>query len=118
MVPGAHVNQCKEILKGCLMLTAMQGSCACVNLAPVRMRRAIAAAEKAAPAMAALGSWQRREVLEHCVREFQARFEELALSLCIEAGKPIKVPSPLHTPQMRSITALGACNDVLLRTQT
>ncbi|CAK0784038.1 hypothetical protein CVIRNUC_007241 [Coccomyxa viridis] len=52
--------------------------------------RAIAAAEKAAPAMAALGSWQRREVLEHCVREFQARFEELALSLCIEAGKPIK----------------------------
>ena len=89
---GTHVNQCKEMLEGCLMLTAMQGSCACVNLAPARMRRAIAAAEKAAPAMAALGSWQRREVLEHCVREFQARFEELALSLCIEAGKPIKVP--------------------------
>jgi hypothetical protein len=41
--------------------------------------------------MAALASWQRQEVLEHCVREFQARFEELALSLCVEAGKPIKV---------------------------
>ena len=41
--------------------------------------------------MAAMGSWQRKEVLEHCVREFQARFEELAVSLCIEAGKPIKV---------------------------
>jgi len=52
--------------------------------------RAIAAAEAAAPAMAALGSYQRKEVLEHCVREFKARFEELAMSLCIEAGKPIK----------------------------
>ena len=67
------------------------------ELALARMCRAIAAAERAAPAMAAMGSWQRREVLEHCVREFQARFEELALSLCIEAGKPIKVRSSLHT---------------------
>ena len=74
------------------LLDAMHGWCAHLELALAQMRRAIAAAEKAAPAMAALGSWQRREVLEHCVREFQARFEELALSLCIEAGKPIKVP--------------------------
>ncbi len=41
--------------------------------------------------MAALGSYQCKEVLEHCVREFQERAEELAVSLCIEAGKPIKV---------------------------
>lgn len=74
------------------MLIAMQGWCAALQVALACTCRAIAAAEKAAPAMAALGSWQRREVLEHCVREFQARFEELALSLCIEAGKPIKVP--------------------------
>ena len=73
------------------MLIAMQGWCAALQVALACTCRAIAAAEKAAPAMAALGSWQRREVLEHCVREFQARFEELALSLCIEAGKPIKV---------------------------
>jgi acyl-CoA reductase-like NAD-dependent aldehyde dehydrogenase len=57
--------------------------------------RAIALADEAAPAMAALASYQRQEVLEHCVREFQDRFEDLAMSLCIEAGKPIKVKMPL-----------------------
>ena len=45
--------------------------------------------------MAAMGSYQRKEVLEHCVREFERRFKDLALSLCIEAGKPIKVGAPL-----------------------
>ena len=49
--------------------------------------RAIGAAEAAAPAMAALGSYQRKGVLEHCVAAFKDRFEELAMSLCIEAGK-------------------------------
>jgi acyl-CoA reductase-like NAD-dependent aldehyde dehydrogenase len=29
-------------------------------------------------------------VLQHCVRRFQERAEELALALCIEAGKPIR----------------------------
>ena len=52
--------------------------------------QAIAAAEAATPAMAALKPYQRREVLEHCVNRFRARFDELAESLCIEAGKPIK----------------------------
>ena len=51
--------------------------------------------------MAALGSYQRKEVLEHCVREFQARAEELAVSLCIEAGKPIKVCAAC-VPPMRA----------------
>ena len=40
--------------------------------------------------MAELPAHKRQEVLEHCVRRFQERFEELAVSLCIEAGKPIK----------------------------
>ena len=69
----------------------------CRAKAGVHARRAIAAAEKAAPAMAAMGSYQRKEVLEHCMREFERRFEDLAVSLCIEAGKPIKVACTPHT---------------------
>ncbi len=54
------------------------------------VRKAIVAAHKARPAMAAFAPDQRRDVLEHCVRRFAERQEELALALCIEAGKPIK----------------------------
>ncbi|GAA3931176.1 aldehyde dehydrogenase family protein [Luteimonas lutimaris] len=53
------------------------------------IRKAIAAATKAAPAMAAFPHDARRDVLEHCVARFTERHEELALALCIEAGKPI-----------------------------
>ena len=51
--------------------------------------RAIAAAHGAREAMAAFPPDARRDVLEHCVARFRARSEELALALCIEAGKPI-----------------------------
>lgn len=51
---------------------------------------AIAAAEAAAPAMAAMPGHARQAVLEHCAARFAERFEELAQALCIEAGKPIK----------------------------
>ncbi|WP_082672556.1 aldehyde dehydrogenase family protein [Luteimonas abyssi] len=54
------------------------------------VRKAIVAAYKARDAMAAFPPDKRRDVLEHCVRRFEERFEELALALCIEAGKPIK----------------------------
>ncbi|ATD67409.1 MULTISPECIES: aldehyde dehydrogenase family protein [Luteimonas] len=54
------------------------------------IRKAIVAAHKARGAMADFPPDKRRDVLEHCVRRFQERFEELALALCIEAGKPIK----------------------------
>ena len=53
------------------------------------VRKAIAAAYKARAAMAAFPPDARRDVLEHCVRRFGERREELALALCIEAGKPI-----------------------------
>jgi acyl-CoA reductase-like NAD-dependent aldehyde dehydrogenase len=53
------------------------------------VRKAIVAAHKAAPAMAAFPHDARRDVLEHCVARFTERQEELALTLCIEAGKPI-----------------------------
>lgn len=52
--------------------------------------KAIAAAEKAQPAMAAMAPYERQAVLEHCVKRFTERADELAQALCIEAGKPIK----------------------------
>lgn len=52
--------------------------------------KAIAAAEEAQPAMAAMAPFERQAVLEHCVKCFTERADELAQVLCIEAGKPIK----------------------------
>ena len=51
---------------------------------------AIAAAHAAREPMAACPPDARRDVLEHCVRRFEERRKELALALCIEAGKPIR----------------------------
>ncbi|MDR9466622.1 aldehyde dehydrogenase family protein [Marinospirillum sp.] len=51
---------------------------------------AIAAAEKASEPMRKLPAWKRQAILNHCVKRFEERAEELALALCIEAGKPIK----------------------------
>ena len=50
---------------------------------------AIAGAVRAAPAMARLASYEKRDVLDHCVGRFRERFDELAYALCVEAGKPI-----------------------------
>ena len=50
----------------------------------------IQAAVDAQHAMAAFKPYQRQAVLMHCVRRFRERFDEMALALCIEAGKPIK----------------------------
>src|SRR3546814_1943172 len=63
------------------------------------VRKAIAAAAKAAPAMAAFPHDARRDVLEHCVARFTERREELALALCIEAGKR----SEEHTSELQSL---------------
>lgn len=50
----------------------------------------IAAAVEAAEPMAAMAAYERQAVLNHCVTRFSERFDELALALCVEAGKPIK----------------------------
>jgi len=50
----------------------------------------IAAAVAAAPAMRDFAPFRRQAVLEHCVRRFRERQDELAMALCIEAGKPIR----------------------------
>lgn len=49
----------------------------------------IAGAVEATDAMAKMPSFAKKAVLEHCVARFRERKEELAYSLCVEAGKPI-----------------------------
>lgn len=51
---------------------------------------AIGATVGASDGMARMAPFERREVLDHCVRRFKEREEELAMALCIEAGKPIR----------------------------
>ncbi len=50
----------------------------------------IAAAAKADEAMRRMPPYERQAILNHCVQRFTERFDELAMALCIEAGKPIK----------------------------
>src|SRR3546814_1867677 len=56
---------------------------------PEIISEAIAGAARAAEPMARLASFERRDILAHCVARFQERFDELAYVLCVEAGKPI-----------------------------
>ena len=57
---------------------------------PDDIDRAIAATVEASEPMRKLAPYERQAVLQHCVVRFQERFDELAMALCIEAGKPIK----------------------------
>ncbi len=50
----------------------------------------IAAAVAATEPMRDFAPYQRQAVLEHCVKRFRERYDELAMALCIEAGKPIR----------------------------
>jgi acyl-CoA reductase-like NAD-dependent aldehyde dehydrogenase len=52
--------------------------------------KAIKAAVKAACPMKDFRPWARQAVLQHCAKRFEERRDELAMALCIEAGKPIK----------------------------
>jgi acyl-CoA reductase-like NAD-dependent aldehyde dehydrogenase len=54
------------------------------------IENAIAAAAKAEAPMRALPPYARQQVLEHCVARFHQRHDELAMALCVEAGKPIR----------------------------
>lgn len=44
----------------------------------------------AAPLLERMASYERAQILEHCVKRFTERSEELSYLLCLEAGKPIK----------------------------
>lgn len=52
--------------------------------------QAIAAAVEATVPMREFKPWARQDVLQHCVKRFKERRDELAYALCVEAGKPIK----------------------------
>ena len=51
---------------------------------------AITHALRAVEPMRALASYERRDILTHCVTRFTERKSDLAEALCIEAGKPIR----------------------------
>lgn len=57
---------------------------------PDVIEEAIAGAVSATEPMARMASFERQNVLQHCVDRFKERYDELAYSLCVEAGKPIK----------------------------
>jgi acyl-CoA reductase-like NAD-dependent aldehyde dehydrogenase len=50
----------------------------------------IAACVEATEPMARMAAYERQAVLAHCVTRFTERYDELAMALCIEAGKPIR----------------------------
>lgn len=52
------------------------------------VERAITAAYASRKSLAELPAYRRRDVLNHCAARFDAQREELAGSLCAEAGKP------------------------------
>ncbi|KZZ45767.1 MAG: aldehyde dehydrogenase family protein [Saccharospirillaceae bacterium] len=62
-----------------------------VALADVAMiDKAIAAADASQDALRKMAPYERQAILNHCVKRFEERFEEMAQALCVEAGKPIK----------------------------
>lgn len=82
------------------------------------IEEAIGAAVAAEEAMRRLPSYERQRMLAHCVRRFEARAEELALALCIEAGKPIRdargeVTRLVDTFRIASEEAVRICGEVL-----
>lgn len=52
--------------------------------------KGISAAQAAAEPFCKMPPYERQAVLNHCVTRFTERAEELAMALCIEAGKPIR----------------------------
>ena len=79
---------------------------------------AIAAADAATEPMRETKAYERQVVLDHCVTRFRERAEELAMSLCIEAGKPIRdargeVGRLIDTFRIASEEATRICGEVL-----
>lgn len=56
---------------------------------PEAINKGIEGTVKATPLLAKMKPYERQEILNHCVKRFTERFDELAEILCIEAGKPI-----------------------------
>jgi acyl-CoA reductase-like NAD-dependent aldehyde dehydrogenase len=54
------------------------------------IREAFTRAQGAVEEMRRMHAYERHAVLDHCVRRFTERRDELATALCVEAGKPIR----------------------------
>jgi len=72
---------------------------------PEEMERALAAATRAAPVMAALPAWRRAEILIAAREEIAARRDEFAAALMEEAGKPIRFAEGEVTRCLDTLTA-------------
>lgn len=85
-------NQAQQPNTDLAVTNKYSGEVACrVALADAGMiDQAIAAAVAAEAPMRRLAAYERKAVLEHCVKRFRERFDEFAEALCVEAGKPIK----------------------------
>lgn len=57
---------------------------------PAAIDQGISGCVEATGPLAEMRPYERQAILNHCVKRFTERSEELAMSLCIEAGKPIK----------------------------
>jgi acyl-CoA reductase-like NAD-dependent aldehyde dehydrogenase len=57
---------------------------------PATIDRGIEACVRSTADLATIPPYERQSVLKHCVSRFIERFDELAMLLCVEAGKPIK----------------------------
>ena len=80
--------------------------------------RAIATAVAAEATMRAMPPYARKHVLDHCVARFRERHDELAMALCIEAGKPIgdaegEVTRLIDTFEVAAEEALRIDGDIL-----
>ena len=65
-------------------------ACTVPQASPDILDQAITAAVAATEPMRQMSAYERQAVLNHCVKRFTERADELADILCIEAGKPIK----------------------------
>ena len=57
---------------------------------PAAIEKGIQGCVAAAEPFAEMRPYERQAILNHCVTRFTERFDELSMSLCVEAGKPIK----------------------------
>jgi len=79
-----------------------------VALADARaIEKGISATVKAAPAMAQMKPYERQDILEHCVRRFTERAEELALHLpprsLLELVVKFKISKSLLVPKVTAV---------------
>lgn len=79
---------------------------------------AIAAAVRAVEPMRRMAAYERQAVLNHCVKRFTERAEELAQALCVEAGKPIRdsrgeVSRLIDTFRIAAEESVRQCGEVL-----